>query len=137
MMKAYNYRPLPKEVTIKPSSIDGLGLFATEKIAQNTNLGVAWVSLPRDTKQLKELFERDEAVEWCKENDMWIRTPLGGFPNHSTNPNCAEGYMGGFVNLVTIKDIEIGEELTTNYLKSQGIGISVTIDENGNAVFPK
>ena len=27
------YRPLPNNVTIKPSGIDGLGLFATEDIA--------------------------------------------------------------------------------------------------------
>ena len=36
-----NYRPLPDSLTIKTSSIEGLGLFATKTIAKNTDLGMS------------------------------------------------------------------------------------------------
>ena len=62
------YRPLPKELTIKDSLIEGLGLFSKVKLKKNSFLGVTHI---RD-----ELFE-----------SKYIRTPLGGFYNHSKNPN--------------------------------------------------
>jgi hypothetical protein len=37
------YRPLPKSVTIKNSSIEGLGLFATEFIPSGADLGMTHV----------------------------------------------------------------------------------------------
>jgi SET domain-containing protein len=46
-----------------------------------------------------------------------IRTPLGGFYNHSDNPNCetyALEYLG-YRKLRAIKDIKAGEELTAYY----------------------
>ena len=61
------YRPLPDELTIKNSPIEGLGLFATKKIKANTFIGVTHI--------------RDEQFE-----NKYIRTPLGGFYNHSDNP---------------------------------------------------
>ena len=62
------YRPLPKCLTIKKSPIEGLGLYATEDIKANTFLGITHI--------LDENFENN-----------YIRTPLGGFYNHSNNPN--------------------------------------------------
>jgi len=61
------YRPLPDGLTIKNSPIEGLGLFATIDIKKNTFIGVTHV--------------RDEQFE-----NKYIRTPLGGFYNHSNNP---------------------------------------------------
>ena len=60
------YNPLPKELTIKKSKIDGLGLFAIEDIPKETSLGMSHV----------------------KVDGEYIRTPLGGFYNHSDDPNC-------------------------------------------------
>ena len=37
------YRPLPKELTIKNSPIEGLGLFATKDIKANTFIGVTHI----------------------------------------------------------------------------------------------
>ena len=37
------YRPLPKQLTIKNSSIEGLGLFALEYIKINTYIGVTLI----------------------------------------------------------------------------------------------
>ena len=62
------YRPLPDELTIKNSKIEGLGLFATVKIKKKSFIGLTHI---RD-----ELFE-----------GKYIRTPLGGFYNHSKNSN--------------------------------------------------
>ena len=62
------YRPLPKELTIKNSPIEGLGLYAKEDIKKNVFIGVTHI--------------RDEQFE-----NKYIRTPLGGFYNHSNDPN--------------------------------------------------
>ena len=62
------YRPLPDELTIKVSKIEGLGLFATVKIKKNSFIGLTHI--------------RDEMFE-----GKYIRTPLGGFYNHSKDSN--------------------------------------------------
>ena len=100
------YKPLPESLTIQQSGIDGLGLFAKEGIAQGTNLGMTHLKL----------------------NGNIFRTPLGGFINHSntanvvkvellmTNqdkPNLKFDYKKW--NLVTLRDIKKGEELTIRY----------------------
>ena len=97
------YKPLPESVTIKQSGINGLGLFAEQQIMQGTNLGISHIKI----------------------DDTIIRTPLGGFINHSNTPNCAKvelranGYQGETFkkkwNLVTLQDIKKGEEITLRY----------------------
>ena len=37
------YRPLPDELTIKSSPIEGLGLFATKEIKANTFIGITHI----------------------------------------------------------------------------------------------
>ena len=54
------YRPLPKELTIAKSKIEGLGLFASKDIKKGVILGISHV--------------RDNRFE-----NGFIRTPLGGF----------------------------------------------------------
>jgi SET domain-containing protein len=92
------YRPLPNNLTIGKSKIDGLGLFATKKIDKNTNLGISHI------KYKSDFFDQD-----------YIRTPLGAFVNHSENPNCCLVYDGDINYLKVIKDIKINDELTTKY----------------------
>ena len=48
------------------------------------------------------------------ENDL-IRTPLGGFINHSEKPNCVKKMFNNRYFLKTLRDIEKGEELTLSY----------------------
>ena len=62
------YKPLPKCLTIKKSPIEGLGLYATQNIKANTFVGLTHV---KNTH-----FDNG-----------YIRTPLGGFYNHSNEPN--------------------------------------------------
>ena len=50
----------------------------------------------------------------------YIRTPLGGFINHSEEPNCYLALSQDWddyrvYNLVTLEKIESGEELTLDY----------------------
>ena len=62
------YRPLPEGLTIKKSPIEGLGLYATKDIKTNVYIGLTHI--------LDERFENN-----------YLRTPLGGFYNHSDFPN--------------------------------------------------
>ena len=88
-----NYRPLPSNLTIKLSDIEGFGIFAIDDIKKQTNLGLSHLIL-------------DEEI---------IRTPLGGFINHSDNPNCQKVETDNKFYLHTITDIKNGEELTLKY----------------------
>ena len=100
MMRTFNdktYRPLPKQVTIVPSNIDGLGLHAKENIDAGTDLG--------ETHVLVHTSERLE----------WVRTPLGGFINHSDEPNSYIATDKGDRRLHTIRPIVEGEEITVYY----------------------
>tara|TARA_B100000287_G_scaffold392202_1_gene404414 strand:- start:363 stop:662 length:300 start_codon:yes stop_codon:yes gene_type:complete len=90
------YRPLPSYLTIKPSSVEGLGLFAVEPIKKSTSLGISHV------------YDK-----WF--DNGYIRTPLGGFINHSNTPNCKIFKEGRFLSVLTITDIEANEEITLKY----------------------
>ena len=102
------YKPLPNSLTIKTSKVNGLGLFAEEGIAQGTNLGTSHMEMA--------MLDNKQAL---------YRTPLGGFINHSGDANCVKvelktnGQDPSCVtkkwNLVTIRDIKKGEELTVRY----------------------
>ena len=59
----FYYKPLPDNLTIKNSVIEGLGLFATENIAADTALGMTHIKIPII--------------------NGYVRTPLGGFLNHT------------------------------------------------------
>ena len=96
MKEASSYRPLPNYLHIRRSHIEGHGLFSTKDIADGTELGITHV--------------KDKRFE-----DGYIRTPLGGFFNHSLEPNCIATPHEDFIILKTIKDIKEGEELTADY----------------------
>ena len=101
MEKKLIYKPLPNSLTIKQSGINGLGLFAKEGIGQGTNLGMSHLEI----------------------GEKVIRTPLGGFINHANNDNCVkvelrmtkEKFNYKKWNLITLRDIKEGEELTLRY----------------------
>ena len=93
-----NYKPLPYNLTVKDSSIHGLGLFAVYDIEAYTNLGM---------------------IHYYVDDFEIIRTPLGGFLNHSDTPNCNKvikpTIVGKRAFLIARKDIKCGEELTITY----------------------
>ena len=93
------YQALPNYLTIKQSTIHGLGLFASKRIPQGTNLGVSHFK-----------------VESGEFENNYIWTPLGGFINHAETPNCKKlGEGNRVMSLITIRDIEEGEELIVRY----------------------
>ena len=100
------YKPLPDSLTIKASKVNGLGLFANEDIAQETNLGMTHLKI----------------------GSTIFRTPLGGFINHSNTPNCdkvelrmtsedLQGHKYSYKkwNLITGQEIKKGKELMLKY----------------------
>ena len=91
------YRPLPDNLTIKKSNVEGLGLFTTENVEVEHIFGVTHI---QNTE-----FENG-----------YIRTPLGGFINHSDKPNCVRIKNGNKWLLKTIKDIFPNQELTLSYV---------------------
>ena len=95
------YKPLPNSVEIRKSPIHGVGLFAKTPIKKGIHLGVSHIYAPG--------FETS-----------YIRTPVGGFINHSKEPNChkiesPEESVIIYFSLVTSRDIEKDEELTITY----------------------
>jgi len=113
------YRPLPPSLRLGFSKIDDIGVFAKEKIEKSANLGMSHVKL----------------------GSKIIRTPLGGFLNHSDTPNCHKTklrytneddselkYSYTVWNLVAVEDIKEGEELTVKYEWYKPIGKKVVHD---------
>jgi len=102
-MATYNkfyYRPLPEYLTLGTSEIEGTGVFATEKLEANLDLGMTHIKVPII--------------------NGYIRTPLGGFVNHTEAANCYlvqkldwDDYR--VFHLCTMRPIKKGEELTLNY----------------------
>tara|TARA_R100000353_G_scaffold149155_1_gene107581 strand:- start:220 stop:537 length:318 start_codon:yes stop_codon:yes gene_type:complete len=105
MLPDYNpfyYKPLPEEITIRESDIEGLGVFATMDIPAETDLGATHINVP--------MFYG------------LIRTPIGGYLNHTEEPNCELRQVHDWddcqiYNLFTLQNIEEGEELTLDYYK--------------------
>ena len=91
------YKALPDFLHVKDSPVAGQGIFALEDIPEGVDLGLSHIVL-------------DEEI---------YRTPLGGFINHSEEPNCVK--WKDFVphkylySVKTIKPIKKGEELFLKY----------------------
>tara|TARA_B100000579_G_scaffold366968_1_gene327093 strand:- start:518 stop:844 length:327 start_codon:yes stop_codon:yes gene_type:complete len=100
--KLKTFEPLPSSLTINSSSIHGLGLFAITEIPSQSELGISHV--------------RDDRF-----SHGYIRTPLGGFFNHSKKPNCEAIYDGDFIKIKTLTDINCGDEITVDYTKHDWI----------------
>ena len=91
------YKALPNWIHVKDSRVAGQGLFAKDDVPEDVYLGISHVVV-------------DEEI---------MRTPLGGFVNHSDDPNCTKVYeeedWGKIYHMRTIKTIKKGEELFLKY----------------------
>ena len=93
------YNPLPEYLAIGPSQIHGAGILAIEDIPGEVVIGITHVYDPD--------FQHN-----------YIRTPLGGFLNHSDTPNCElieDDEDTDYKRLKTLRKILSGEELTLKY----------------------
>ena len=93
-----NYKPLPDGLIIKESNIEGQGLFTTRELAIGCNLGISHYRI----------------------NNEFIRTPLGGFINHSDTPNCDRSQIRikpglDKWSIIVTENIPKGSELTLKY----------------------
>tara|TARA_Y100001970_G_scaffold4996_1_gene5669 strand:+ start:5213 stop:5500 length:288 start_codon:yes stop_codon:yes gene_type:complete len=87
------YQALPEGIFIGHSPIAGQGVFGTKDIPLGTELGMSHLIIGEEI----------------------IRTPLGGFLNHSDNPNCEKYRKKDRYYIRTIKPIGPMEELTLKY----------------------
>ena len=87
------YKPLPDCVTIRKSNINGLGLHCVKHIVAGTEIGMSH-------------------FYW---GERLMRTPLGGFYNHSDDPNIEKRQKDSRFFIVATRDIWPGEEITCRY----------------------
>jgi len=87
------YKPLPDGLYVSNSDIAGQGLFTNRKLEVGTELGLSHKMI----------------------DDNLIRTPLGGFINHSEEPNCYINTDSDERTLYSVRPIKSGEELTVYY----------------------
>ena len=92
------YQRLPSGLTVAESGISGQGLFTTRRLVMGTSLGISHYRIDGE----------------------YIRTPLGGFINHSDEPNCVRNQVRirpGFDkwSITVIEEIDEGCELTLKY----------------------
>ena len=92
----FTYNPMPYGVTVAPSNIAGNGIHALKHFPAMHNFGITHHTIP-------EL----------------VRTPLGGFLNHSTEPNAALAYIDNAYILYAIKPILANTEITVCYSLEQ------------------
>lgn len=90
------HKPLPDGIYIDKSDIHGMGLFTNKKLESGYDFGITH-------------------VEDNRFPNGFIRTPFGGFINHSFSPNCELYEDGDTLHIKTVKEIEVGQELTIDY----------------------
>ena len=86
---------------LQQSKVHGKGIFATEKLGEN-----------------KILFETHTKTSGALK---WINLVPNCSYNHSTKPNCRSMTLGNFKYLVTLREIEVGEELLVDYTKDMDL----------------
>jgi len=105
------YTPLPHGIVVADSKIDGQGLFATRAILRGTELGISHYRIEKEEYGISH---------YRIEKEEYIRTPLGGFINHSDTPNCHRSQVRikpgmDKWNITTTEGIMPDEELTIKY----------------------
>lgn len=91
-----HFNPLHKSLTVSKSKIHGLGIFAVDDIGAGVDLGISH-------------------IKNANYKDGLIRTPLGGFINHSDKPNSEYSIDGSDLRIITKVPIKKGGEVTVSY----------------------
>ena len=86
---------------LKESKVQGSGIFATKDLGAN-----------------KVLFETHKKTSGALE---WINLIPNCSYNHSVKPNCRSLTFGDYKYLVTLSNIENGEELLVDYKKDSDL----------------
>jgi SET domain-containing protein len=106
-------------VEVKPSAIDGTGVFAAEGIPARAKIGEirgesisveeARIRATRHERIMIVELSRRRAIDFSKSAD-----PMR-FTNHSCAPNARLCLDNGRVEFFALRVIEVGEELTVDY----------------------
>ncbi len=113
-------------VMIKPSPVDGIGVFAIRDIPRGCremfSKGIGeWIKVPKAEVELLPAHSKALIETYCLfDNDNYFVPDYGfkimdlvNFLNHSGEPNIISINDGEFFE--TIRDIKAGEELLINY----------------------
>jgi|TARA_R110000796_G_scaffold168216_1_gene285114 SET domain-containing protein len=105
------YRPLPNGLYIGLSKIEGQGVYTSKELLRGCKLGESHYRI--DVSGVNSINEEEN-------ENIIIRTPLGGFMNHNVKPNCHRSQIRikpGIDKWVitVVEDINPGEELTLKY----------------------
>ena len=126
MTKHFGYRPLKDVFSVEVSDIEGQGLFAEKEIIGHPDNPISCYITP-EIDIIEGLIVPiggavDEFITHYLVEDNLIRTPIGGFINHSENPNCTlvrveqeEDVYDAVFYLKPLRLIRVGEEITLNY----------------------
>jgi len=95
-MKSFKSFLFSSNLTVKESSVHGMGIFTKEDIFSGKNISLYLSSL-------------------STEHNDYIRTDIARLINHSTTPNCKLESINGDYYIFANRDILEGEELYTNY----------------------
>ena len=100
------YRPLPDGLYIGASSIEGQGLYTSHALTKGCQLGESHYRIATNNNPSTHMEENKTIL---------IRTPLGGFINHSYRSQIR--VKPGFDKwiITVIEDINPGDELTLKY----------------------
>jgi SET domain-containing protein len=104
------------DVEVKPSPIQGLGVFASRRVAAGQR--IRRVKIVREVTPASPIREdAGERIEHCGYPDGKIL--LWDFPdrhvNHSCDPNAYELYEEDAIHIVARREIEAGDEITFDY----------------------
>ncbi|MFN8582741.1 MAG: SET domain-containing protein-lysine N-methyltransferase [Gemmatimonadaceae bacterium] len=108
---------------VRPSPIQGLGVFATDFIPAGIRLieyaGERLTPAAADARYPDREGERHHTFLFAIDDDVVIDAAVNGndarFINHSCDPNCDAVVDDDRIWIDTIRDIEAGEELAYDY----------------------
>ena len=110
---------------LKKSGLHGIGLFTAQKIKKDALIYTASPVLDLNITQaefdLLEQKEKDEVLWWGffdEPSQKWhVDFDVSKFINHSFNATLAQDTNHDEAYLIATQDLEIGDELTQNYLE--------------------
>jgi SET domain-containing protein len=107
-----------KFVEFRQSPIHGTGCFAVAKIPQGTRL-IEYVGEKITKAESLKRCELDNAYIFTLDDEFDIDGDVGWNPakfiNHSCTPNCEAELEKGRIWIVTLREIQPGEEISFNY----------------------
>lgn len=109
---SFKLNPIFNWFNIQKSNIHGMGLFSQRDILPGESLGIAMVK-----KSISNSFQ-EHLIEGYgnSSDDDWLRVIGARFINHTAAPNIKLTYSGSQVLAFALKKINIGDEITANYI---------------------